>query len=114
MHILRFMIQFVFIGYGGYGLGYAVAAPIVTYGGYGGHLWKRDAEAEPQYYRGGYGYRGGYRGGYGGYRGRYGKRSADAEPKADPSLLYGELICDIVQGRHECKKVPPFCILAHP
>ena len=40
-------------GYGGYGLGYS--APLVTIGyggyggGYGGHLWKRDAEAEPQY-----------------------------------------------------------------
>merc|ERR1719479_864094 len=55
--------------YGGYGhLGYA------GYGGYYGHGL-------------GYGYSGlGYHGL--GYR-VYGKRSADAEPKADPYLLYG-------------------------
>ena len=58
-----------------------------------------EAEANPQYYLGGYrGYYGGY-GGYGGYRGYgyYGKRSAEgepeadpkADPKADPALLYG-------------------------
>ena len=71
------------LGYGGYGLGYGGY-------GYGGHLWKRDAEAEPQYgYRGGY--RGGYGGGYRGYGGRgyYGKRSAEAEPESDPSIGYG-------------------------
>merc|ERR1719317_806795 len=54
-----------YAGYGGYGLGYGLG-----YAGYGG-------------YGLGYG-----RLGYAGL-GYYGKRSADAEPKADPYLLYG-------------------------
>ena len=36
-------------GYGGYGLGYGgYGLSRVSYGGYGGHLWKRDAEAEAE------------------------------------------------------------------
>merc|ERR1712098_875211 len=43
---------------------------------------KREAEAEPQFYYGGYGrgYYGGLRGYYGGYRGYYGKRDAEVIP----------------------------------
>merc|ERR1711868_13771 len=69
------------LGYGHLGYGYA-GYPYTTYT-YG----KREAEAEPQFYYGGYGrgYYGGLRGHYGGYRGYYGKRDAEA----DPQYVYG-------------------------
>jgi len=69
------------LGYGHLGYGYA-GYPYTTYT-YG----KREAEAEPQFYYGGYGrgYYGGLRGYYGGYRGYYGKRDAEA----DPQYVYG-------------------------
>merc|ERR1711909_75321 len=59
-----------------------------------------DAKADPALLYGAYGYGLPYAGVYGGYRtygaygayaggyGYYGKRSADAEPEADPALLY--------------------------
>ena len=36
------------LGYGGYGLGYGGYG--LGYGGLGHAVWKREAEAEPQYY----------------------------------------------------------------
>ena len=105
----------VLYGAYGYGLPYAsVYGGYRTYGAYPGYSFgyygKRsadaepeaaaDAEADPALLYGAYGYGLPYAGVYGGYRtygaygaypysyGYYGKRSADAEPEADPALLY--------------------------
>merc|ERR1712013_427492 len=103
--------------YGGYGLGHLGCGGYYGHGlGYTTYYGKREADADPYLlYRGvgvghlGYaGHYAGHYGGYGlgyyghglgygysglGYHGLgyrvYGKRSADAEPKADPYLLYG-------------------------
>merc|ERR1711936_1200420 len=97
--------------YGAYGTGLPYASVYGgyrTYGGYGaypysyGYYGKRSAEADPALLYGAYGYGLPYSGvyrSYGaypyGYRtygaypyAYYGKRSADAEPEADPALLY--------------------------
>merc|ERR1712226_306419 len=93
----------VYRSYGAYPYGYRTygAYPYAYYGKRSADAEpEADAEADPALLYGAYGYGLPYAGVYGGYRtygaygayphgyGYYGKRSADAEPEADPALLY--------------------------